>query len=80
MFSRTLHNKYTEIFGEIERRYEAALHNCFHQIDAILSHVPVEWELDKSYLKTRLSNLFEPEWRKQSLDHFSFIIQRKNGL
>jgi len=59
--------------------FKINVNRCHEELDNILSQIPLTWEADYSYLKTRLELLFTEEWLKSCLDYFTelFVLNIK---
>jgi len=78
-FVRTLQPELNKIRLRLFKDFKINVNRCHEELDNILSQIPLTWEADYSYLKTRLELLFTEEWLKSCLDYFTelFVLNIK---
>jgi len=48
--------------------------NCHEELDSILENIPLAWEPDRGFLKSRLNIFFSEPWLQSCADYFSKLI------
>ncbi|OFX31229.1 MAG: hypothetical protein A2X08_04280 [Bacteroidetes bacterium GWA2_32_17] len=73
-FVRTLQPELNKIRLRISKDFKINVNRCHEELDNILSQIPLAWEADYSYLKTRLEIMFAEQWLKSCLDYFTELL------
>jgi len=48
--------------------------NCNNETDSILSEIPLSWQPNPEYLRSRLQFLFSEQWLKNCTDYFTRLF------
>ena len=75
IFSRNLQKNISQVLTGIADDFHNHTKHCQSDLDNILALLPHEWQLDTSYLKSRLQYLFTEKWKDKCLEAFHFIVQ-----
>jgi hypothetical protein len=75
LFSLTLQSKLSPLRLKVIESSRAYIHECHANLSSILSGFPDDWQLNTSYLNSRLAFLFSESWVSQCEQSFNQYLQ-----
>ncbi len=75
-FSRTLQTNNNEIRLKVIEEFNFNVNRCHEELDNILANMPLAWESNVTYLKSRLDFLFSEPWVRSCSEYFTELFIR----
>jgi hypothetical protein len=75
-FFRTLQQNHHDICSKHIEDFKINVAHCYEELDIILQNIPLAWNPDVGFLKSRLDFYFSETWLKTCVDYFTILISR----
>lgn len=73
-FCRPLQQNLNEIRLTIINEFKHNVSRCHEELDDILANLPLTWNSDPDFLKSRLEPFFGQKWLQSCADHFTALL------